>query len=51
MTNFIWWFVKVTAIFCKIELIEDFPCNDQEELNNREKEIYDKLTIYIYVYI
>ena len=29
---------------CKIELIENFPCNDAEELKNRKKEIYDKLT-------
>ena len=29
---------------CKIELIEDFPCNNVEELKNRKKEIYDKLS-------
>ena len=29
---------------CKIELIEDFPCNNEEELKNRKKEIYDKLS-------
>ena len=29
---------------CKIELIENFPCNNEEELKNRTKEIYDKLT-------
>ncbi len=29
---------------CKIELIEDFPCNNEEELKNRKKETYDKLS-------
>ena len=29
---------------CKIELIEDFPCNNEEELKNRKKEKYHKLT-------
>jgi len=27
----------------KIELIENFPCNNEEELKNRKNEIYDKL--------
>ena len=44
-------YMMIRQSYWKIELIENFPCNDQEELNNREKEIYDKLTIYIYVYI
>jgi hypothetical protein len=28
---------------CKIELIENFPCNNADELKNKQKEIYDKL--------
>ena len=36
--------IHQSYINCKIELIEDFPCNDQEELNNIKREIYDKLT-------
>ena len=44
--------IHQSAINCKIELIEDFPCNNEEELKNRKKEIYDKLSkIYIYIYI
>ena len=48
--------IHQSYINCKIELIEDFPCNNEEELKNRKKEIYDKLTkkykyIYIYKYI
>ena len=47
MIIFSWWSIKV-------ELIEDFPCNIEEELKNRKKEIYDKLSenknnIYIYI--
>ena len=42
--------IHQSYISCKIELIEDFPCNNEEELKNRKKEIYDKLTnIYIYI--
>jgi hypothetical protein len=29
---------------CKIELIENFPCNNEEELKNRKNEIHDKLS-------
>ena len=29
---------------CKIELIENLPCNNADELKNKQKEIYDKLT-------
>jgi hypothetical protein len=36
--------IHQSYINCKIELIEDFPCNNEEELKNRKKEIYDKLT-------
>ena len=36
--------IRQSYINCKIELIEDFPCNNEEELKNRKKEIYDKLT-------
>ncbi len=44
--------IRSSYINSKIELIEDFPCNNEEELKNRKKEIYDKLTIYIYtIYI
>ena len=50
---------------CKIELIENFPCNNEEEFKNRKNEIHDKLSkklkleskikyilykIYIYIY-
>ena len=31
-------------INCKIELIENFPCNNAEELKNKNNEIYDKST-------
>jgi hypothetical protein len=41
--------IRSSYINSKIELIEDFPCNNEEELKNRKKEIYDKLTIYIYI--
>ena len=37
MIIFSWWSIKV-------ELIEDFPSNIEEELKNRKKEIYDKLS-------
>ena len=44
--------IHQSYINCKIELIEDFPCNNEEELKNRKKEIYDKLTKkYKYIYI
>ena len=36
--------IHQSYINCKIEFIEDFPCNNEEELKNRKKEIYDKLT-------
>ena len=36
--------IRQSYINCKIELIENFPCNDAEELKTRKKEIYDKLT-------
>jgi len=36
--------IHQSYINCKIELIEDFPCNNEEELKNRTKEIYDKLS-------
>ena len=49
--------IHQSYINCKIELIEDFPCNNEEELKNRTKEIYDKLSkkqkyknINIYIY-
>jgi hypothetical protein len=35
--------VRQSSHNCKIELIENFPCNDEEELKNRKNEIYDKL--------
>ena len=41
--------IHQSYINCKIELLEDFPCNNEEELKNRKKEIYDKLSIYIYI--
>ena len=36
--------IHSSYINCKIELIENFPCNNEEELKNRKNEIYDKLT-------
>jgi hypothetical protein len=36
--------IHQSYINCKIELIENFPCNNEEGLQNRKKEIYDKLT-------
>ena len=36
--------IHQSYINCKIELIEDFPCNNEEELKNRKKQIYDKLS-------
>ncbi len=36
---------------CKIELREDFPCNNVEELKNRKKEINDKLSKKKIIYI
>jgi len=44
--------VRSSYINCKIELIENFPCNNADELKNKQKEIYDKLNnTYIYIYI
>jgi hypothetical protein len=40
-------------INCKIELIENFTCNNAEELKNKNNEIYDKLTKkkkYMYIF-
>ena len=34
--------INQSAINYKIELIENFPCNNEEELKNRKKETYDK---------
>ena len=34
--------IHCSYINCKIELIENFPCNNEEELKNRKKETYDK---------
>ena len=43
--------VRSSYINCKIELIENFPCNNADELENKQKEIYDKLNnTYIYIY-
>jgi len=36
--------IHQSYINCKIELIEDFPCNNEVELKNRKKQIYDKLS-------
>jgi len=36
--------IRCSYINCKIELTENFPCNNEEELKNRKNEIYDKLT-------
>ena len=36
--------IHSSYIHCKIELIENFPCNNEEELKNRKNKIYDKLT-------
>ena len=35
--------IHQSYINCKIELIENFPCDNNEELNKRKMEIYDKL--------
>ena len=32
--------IHSSYINCKIELIENFPCNNEEELKKRKKEIY-----------
>jgi len=34
--------IRQSCCTCKIELIEKFPCNNEEELKIRKKEIYDK---------
>ena len=36
--------IHQSYINCKIEFIEDFPCNNEEELKNRKNEIHDKLS-------
>ncbi len=36
--------ISQSHINCKIELIDNFPCNNEEELNNRKNKIFDKLT-------
>jgi len=36
--------IRRSYINCKIELIENFPCNNTQELKNIQNEIYDKLT-------
>ncbi len=36
--------IRNSYINCKIELIENCPCNNAEELKNEKNEIYDKLT-------
>ena len=35
--------IRRSYINCKIELIENCPCNNAEELKNKQNEIYDKL--------
>ena len=35
--------IHQSAINCKIELIENFPCDNNDELQKRKNEIYDKL--------
>ena len=35
--------IRRSYINCKIELIENFPCDNNEELQKRKNEIYDKL--------
>jgi hypothetical protein len=35
--------IRTSYINCKIELIQDFPCNNAEELKNKQNETYDKL--------
>ena len=36
--------IHQSYINCKIELVENFPCNNEEELKNKKNEIFDKLT-------
>ncbi len=40
--------IRRSYINCKIELIENYACNNAEELKNEKNEIYDKLTKKIY---
>ena len=35
--------IHSSCINCKIELIENYPCDSNEELQKRKNEIYDKL--------
>ena len=34
--------IRQSYINCKIELIENFPCNNAEELKNKKNEIHNK---------
>ena len=45
--------IHSSYINCKIELIENYSCDTNEELQKRKNEIYDKLKnkTYIYIYI
>ena len=36
--------IRQSYINCKIEFIENFPCNNAEELKNKKNEKYNKLT-------
>ena len=36
--------IRSSYINCEIELIENCPCNNAEELKNKKNEIYDNLT-------
>ena len=35
--------IRQSYINCKIDLIDNFPCNNAEELKNKNKDIYDQL--------
>ncbi len=47
MINFM--MIEQSAINCKIELIENFQCNNEEELKNKKNKIYTYIRIRIYV--
>ena len=36
--------IRQSFINCEIELIQNIPCNNAEELRNKQNKIYDKLT-------
>ena len=36
--------IRSSYINCEIELIENCPCNNAEELRNKQNKIYEKLT-------